>query len=34
MMDFLAGKGVSADDLDSWKGALAVINDAISDVQV
>ena len=34
MMDYLAGKGVSAEDMDSWKGALSVINDAIVNVQV
>ena len=33
-MAALAGKGVSGDDLDSWKGALSVINEAIVDVQV
>ena len=34
LVDYVASKGVSGNDLNSWTGALAVINDAISDVQV
>jgi len=32
--DILSSKGVSSDDLDSWKGTLAVMVNGISNVQV
>ena len=33
-MNTLTSKGVSSDDLDSWKGSLTVMVNAISNVQV